>query len=86
MKLYQNRDFNSFFQDTFTFLKEHGKHFFTFFFTVSGALIILLAIVSYYVTKTYTAFKELVMMKVGQWKWLPRPESIEIVKKTLLGA
>ena len=54
MKLYQNRDFNSFFQDTFTFLKEHGKHFFTFFFTVSGALIILLAIVSYYVTKTYT--------------------------------
>lgn len=36
-----------------------------------------------YVTKTYTAFKELVMMKVGQWRWLPRPESIDIVKKTL---
>lgn len=54
MQLYQNRDFNSFFQDTFTFLKEHGKHFFTHFFTISGALIIVLAVVSYYVTKTYT--------------------------------
>ena len=32
-----------------------------------------------YCNKTYTAFKETVMMKVGQWKWLPRPESIEIV-------
>ncbi|WP_336068651.1 hypothetical protein [Mesoflavibacter sp. CH_XMU1404-2] len=54
MQLYQNRDFNSFFQDTFTFLKEHGKHFFTHFFTISGALIIVLAVVSYYITKTYT--------------------------------
>ena len=24
-------------------------------------------------TKTYTAFKEAVMMKIGQWKWIPRP-------------
>lgn len=31
-------------------------------------------------TKTYTAFRENVMMKIGQWKWIPRPESIEIVK------
>ena len=31
-------------------------------------------------TQTYTAFREAVMMKVGQWKWIPRPESIEIVK------
>ena len=31
-------------------------------------------------TQTYTAFRESVMMKVGQWKWIPRPESIEIVK------
>ena len=37
-------------------------------------------------TKTYTAFREAVMMKVGQWKWLPRPESIEIVKYMLTPA
>ena len=39
-----------------------------------------------YCNKTYTAFKETVMMKVGQWKWLPRPESIEIVKYVLYPA
>jgi SNF2 family DNA or RNA helicase len=34
-------------------------------------------------TKTYTAFKEQVMMKIGQWKSVPRPESVEIVKHIL---
>lgn len=34
-------------------------------------------------TKTYTAFREQVMMKIGQWKFVPRPESIEIVKHIL---
>jgi len=37
-------------------------------------------------SKTYTAFRESVMMKVGQWKWLPRPESLEIVKHVLYPA
>lgn len=36
-----------------------------------------------YCTKTYTAFKEMVMMKIGQWKWVPRPESVDIVKQVL---
>ena len=36
-----------------------------------------------YCTSTYTAFRDQVMMKVGQWKFLPRPESIEIVKHIL---
>ena len=31
----------------------------------------------------YTAFREQVMMKVGQWRFLPRPESAEIVKHIL---
>ena len=35
------------------------------------------------VTKTYTAFKEKTMMKIGQWKWLPRPESTALVKHVL---
>lgn len=36
-----------------------------------------------YSTRTYTAFREQVMMKVGQWKFLPRPESVDIVKNIL---
>lgn len=36
-----------------------------------------------YSTRTYTAFREQVMMKVGQWKYLPRPESVDIVKNIL---
>lgn len=34
-------------------------------------------------TKTYTAFREQVMMKIGQWKFVPRPESVEIVRHIL---
>jgi len=33
--------------------------------------------------RTYTAFKEQVMMKVGQWKFIARPESVDIVSKVL---
>ena len=36
-----------------------------------------------YSTKTFTAFREQVMMKIGQWQYVPRPESIEIVKHIL---
>jgi SNF2 family DNA or RNA helicase len=36
-----------------------------------------------YLTKTYTAFREQVMMKIGQWKFVPRPESMETVKHIL---
>ena len=36
-----------------------------------------------YATRTYTAFREQVMMKVGQWKFVPWPESVEIVKNIL---
>jgi SNF2 family DNA or RNA helicase len=34
-------------------------------------------------TKTFTAFREQVMMKIGQWKFVPRPESVDIVKHIL---
>jgi SNF2 family DNA or RNA helicase len=33
--------------------------------------------------KTYTAFRDQVMMKVGQWKSVPRPEAMEIVQHVL---
>ncbi len=36
-----------------------------------------------YVSKTYTGFREQVMMKIGQWKLIPRPESVDIVKHIL---
>lgn len=36
-----------------------------------------------YCTKTFTAFREQVMMKIGQWKFVPRPDSIETVKHIL---
>lgn len=36
-----------------------------------------------YLSKTYTAFREQTMMKVGQWKWVPRPEAVEIVRHVL---
>ena len=36
-----------------------------------------------YAPRTYTAFREQVMMKVGQWKFVPRPESVDIVKHIL---
>jgi SNF2 family DNA or RNA helicase len=29
--------------------------------------------------RTYTAFREMVMMKIGQWKFVPRPEALRIV-------
>ena len=34
-------------------------------------------------TSTYTSFRDQVMMKIGQYKWVPRPESVEIVKHIL---
>ena len=34
-------------------------------------------------TKTFTGFREQVMMKIGQWKYVARPESIEIVQHIL---
>lgn len=36
-----------------------------------------------YCTRTYTAFREQVMMKIGQWKFIPRPEAVDIVKHIL---
>jgi SNF2 family DNA or RNA helicase len=34
-------------------------------------------------TKTITSFRDQVMMKVGQWKFVPRPEAVDIVKHIL---
>jgi len=36
-----------------------------------------------YVPDSFTAFRDQVMMKVGMYKWMPRPNSMEIVKNVL---
>ena len=36
-----------------------------------------------HMTKSFTGFREQVMMKLGQWKFVPRPESVDIVKHVL---
>jgi SNF2 family DNA or RNA helicase len=36
-----------------------------------------------YCTKTFTAFREQVMMKIAQWKFVPRPEAVDIVQHVL---
>ena len=38
---------------------------------------------SKYLSKGYTGFRDMVMMKVAQYKYIPRPESVEIVKHVL---
>jgi len=38
---------------------------------------------SEYVPRSYTAFRELVMRKVSNYRWVPRPEALEICKKVL---
>lgn len=39
-----------------------------------------------YCTSTFTAFRDQVMAKVGQWKFVPKPNSVDTVKKILTPA
>lgn len=54
MQLYKSRDFSDFFQDTFAFLKQNGKHFFKHFFIVNGIFILILMVFGYFFTKFYS--------------------------------
>ena len=56
MELYKSRGFSDYFQDTFLFLKQNGKHFFASYFVVNGIFLLLLAIIGYFFTKFYTEF------------------------------
>ena len=56
MELYKSRGFSEYFQDTFLFLKQNGKHFFTSYFIVNGIFLLILAIIGYFFTKFYTEF------------------------------
>ncbi|MCK0110060.1 hypothetical protein MWU58_12195 [Flavobacteriaceae bacterium S0825] len=54
MQLYKSRGFSAFFQDTFTFIKLNGKHYFKHFFIVNGVFLLILMAIGYFISKFYT--------------------------------
>lgn len=54
MQLYKSRGFSAFFQDTFTFIKLNGKHYFKHFFIVNGIFLLILMAIGYFISKFYT--------------------------------
>lgn len=54
MQLYKSRGFGEYFQDTFTFLKSHGKHFYKHFFIINGIFLLILMVMGYFFSKFYT--------------------------------
>jgi len=56
MQLYKSRDFSAFFQDTFAFIKQNGKHYFKHFFIINGIFLLILMVIGYFITKFYTDF------------------------------
>jgi len=56
MELYKSRGFSEFFQDTFAFIKQNGKHFFREYFIINGIFLLVLAVLGYFFTKFYSDF------------------------------
>lgn len=54
MQLYKPRGFGEYFQDTFAFLKRHGKHFYKHFFIINGIFLLILMVMGYFFSKFYT--------------------------------
>ncbi|MEM5564329.1 hypothetical protein WNY78_04410 [Psychroserpens sp. AS72] len=54
MQLYKSRDFGEYFQDTFAFLKQNGKHLFKHFFIINGIFLLILIVIGYFFSKFYT--------------------------------
>ncbi|MFT4610938.1 MAG: hypothetical protein ACJA1H_002351 [Glaciecola sp.] len=54
MQLYKSRDFGEYFQDTFAFLKQNGKHLFKHFFIINGIFLLTLMVIGYFFSKFYT--------------------------------
>lgn len=55
MQLYKTRGFGDFFQDTFTFIKSNGKHFFKHYLIINGFFLIIMMVMMYFFTKFYTS-------------------------------
>ncbi|MEZ4796246.1 MAG: hypothetical protein R2785_03655 [Flavobacteriaceae bacterium] len=56
MQLYKSRGFSEFFQDTFTFLRQNGKHYFKHFFIINGIFLLILMVIGYFISKFYSEF------------------------------
>nr|WP_321243443.1 hypothetical protein [uncultured Psychroserpens sp.] len=54
MQLYKSRGFGEYFQDTFAFLKQNGKHLFKNFFIINGIFLLILMVIGYFFSKFYT--------------------------------
>jgi hypothetical protein len=54
MQLYKSRGFGEYFQDTFAFLKQNGKHLFKHFFIINGIFLLILMAIGYFFSKFYT--------------------------------
>jgi hypothetical protein len=54
MQLYKSRGFGEYFQDTFAFLKQNGKHLFKHFFIINGIFLMILMAIGYFFSKFYT--------------------------------
>jgi hypothetical protein len=55
-QLYKKRNFNDYINDTFQFFKIHGKHFFTLYFTINGAFLLIATVLIYFICKVYFEF------------------------------
>ncbi|MGJ8592431.1 MAG: hypothetical protein ACSHXF_07780 [Aquaticitalea sp.] len=55
MQLYKSRDFGEFFQDTFSFIKANGKHFFKQYLIINGVFLMIMMVMMYIFTKFYTS-------------------------------
>ena len=53
MQLYKPRGFGEYFQDTFAFLRRHGKHFYQQFFIINGIFLLILIVIGYFFSQFY---------------------------------
>lgn len=54
--LFKNRDFGDYISDTFQFFKITGKHYFKHYFTLTGGLLMVLVVISYFLFQVYFDF------------------------------
>lgn len=53
MQLYKSRDFSEYFQDTFAFIKQNGRHLFKHFIIINGIPLMILLVLGYFFSKFY---------------------------------
>lgn len=54
--LYQERGFSDYLNDTITFVKQNGKHYFKNYFIICGGVLLLLCVLGYVIMQAYASF------------------------------